>query len=141
MAELLGVISGVAGILSLTMEVCNISTRYIKTVRHASKSTRSFLQELDLFSNVLCALVELAKSSGRESELGTQANKLSLLLNSEEMNECKNTLVALKQDLLERIGSKVKSLTWPFTEAKTRETVELLHRCLSLLRSTLSVDT
>lgn len=44
MAEVLGIASGIAGLLSLTIEVFGISYKYVNEVRDASSSARLFSQ-------------------------------------------------------------------------------------------------
>jgi hypothetical protein len=56
MAEALGIASGIAGLLSLTIETYRISAKYISGVRNASKVVNDLLRELNALKKVLVDL-------------------------------------------------------------------------------------
>ena len=59
MVEVLAAVSGIAGLLSLTIEVCKISKVYIDGVHGASRSIVSIVAELKGLKQVLWELDEL----------------------------------------------------------------------------------
>lgn len=59
MAEIIGVASGIAGLLSLVVTVFDISYRYISDARSSAKCVKEYLKELTIFKNLLIKLDEL----------------------------------------------------------------------------------
>jgi hypothetical protein len=59
MAEILGIASGIAGLLSLTIETYRISANYISGVHNASKLVKDLLRELSALKKVLVDLDDL----------------------------------------------------------------------------------
>jgi hypothetical protein len=59
MAEILGIASAVAGLISLTIETYRISANYISGVRNASKLVKDLLRELGALRKVLFDLDDL----------------------------------------------------------------------------------
>ena len=62
MAEVLGTASGVAGLLSLTIEMIKITSTYINSVQGASPTMRRLLSELESMEDVLVKIDQLTKT-------------------------------------------------------------------------------
>ena len=138
MAEVLGIASGIAGLLSLTIEVFGISYKYVNGVRDASSSARRFLKELEALHQVLLSVEQSAEQTGQEEIFGdTRSSFLSL-------DKCNEYVVLLEKvrDKLQRRQSrnKMKALTWPFSEKETLALTESLHRHLEIYSTALAVD-
>ena len=64
MAEVLAVASGVAGLLSLTIEVYATSARYISAVKKASATINDVLRELKSLKRILTELDKAIEHTG-----------------------------------------------------------------------------
>jgi hypothetical protein len=140
--EGLAIASGVAGLLSLTIEVCRISAKYINGIRGATEAVQALLRELKALEKALMNLDELVESIDDETIFGTRS---SALLSVEDAREYREALERLRQKLLERLTSKsfaakMKTLTWPFSEETTRGIVGMLHNHLTIFQNALCTD-
>lgn len=143
MAEVLAVASGVAGLLSLTIEVYATSARYISAVKNASATINDVLRELKSLKSILTELDKAIEHT--ESEKGVQDRSSSILSidNSEEYREVLERLRSklLKQASQSGFSSKLKNFAWPFSEEKTQRMVEILRRHIGIFTQALTIDT
>lgn len=142
MAEVLGLASGIAGLVSLTIEIFGISYKYIHGVRDASSSARRFLSELENLKDVLARLVTMAKATHQEDLFGDHG---SCLLSIKDSLECRSTLEEVRNKLAQRqsessLRNKFKALTWPFSEKETLALAESFHRYLGIYSAALAAD-
>ena len=143
MAEVLGIASGIAGLLSLTVEVIQISSTYINGVRGASDTVQRFLKELENLKSVLEKIDEMTKKTDGIQVFGDDND--SCLLSVQEGKLYLELLINVRNKLDARAtdGSfrkKLKALTWPFSEEKTLLLVESLHRHLCIYQTALAID-
>jgi hypothetical protein len=141
--EVLGAVSGIAGLLSLTISVYQISAKYVSSVRNSSNSIRSLLRELRALKKVLIQ-IDTATSSLDHNEIFQ--NIPASLLSLEGSAECREALEELSRSLNARISGsspmkKLRNLAWPFAEDKTRQSIEVLHRYRCILETALTHDT
>ena len=143
MAEVIGIASGIAGLLSLTIEVIQISSNYINGVRGASSTVQRFLKELDNLKRVLTKIEEMSKKTDDIQVFGEDGT--SCLLSVQEGRH----YLELLTDIRDRLGTrttdgsfrkKLKALTWPFSEEKTLSLIESLHRHLDIYQTALTID-
>lgn len=142
MAETLGVASGIAGLVSLTIEVFGISYKYINGVRNASRSARRLLKELEALQTVLHRVEQVAKE---RNDLDAFGDAASCLLSVKEANEYINLLQNIRGKLQKRQSQSafryhVNVLTWPFSEKETLVLIESFHRHLEIYNTALAVD-
>ena len=142
MAEILGIASGVAGLMSLTIEVFQISCDYIDKVHNASNTLSRFLRELQDLRVVLIKVEQMTKSIDRQDIFGDDP---SCLLSIAESNEYIDLLGTIRHKLEKRradgsFRQKLKALTWPFSEDKTLGLIQALHRHLEIYRTALALD-
>lgn len=142
MAEALGVASGIAGLVSLTIEVFGISYKYIIGVRDASSSARRFLVELGNLKIVLNQIQKIAKETHQKDILGVDG---SCLLSINDSNDYLCMLGEVRDKLTKRqsgssLQHKWKTLTWPFSEKETLALIETLHRYLLICNAELAAD-
>lgn len=141
MAEALAAASGIAGLLSLTVEVFKLSTRYVRSVHSASESVVSLVLELKAFKQALFELHSLEDSDDdRLFDDGPARIRM------QDLVDCEEVLGDLRQKLLHRLSGnhltiKLKTLTWPFSEDKTQQTVVTLYRHLQKVQTALNIDT
>lgn len=142
MAEVLGTASGIAQLVSLTIEVFGISYKYINGVRDATSSGRRCLRELEDLQMVLLRVEKLAKETNQEEIFGDTG---SCLLSLEKSNEYIELLQKVRDKLQQRQTSSpfhkgMNALTWPFSEKETHALTESLHRHLEIYNTALAVD-
>lgn len=141
MAEVLAIASGIAGLLSLTIEVSRISSTYVKGVKSASESAKGLLQELKVLKQVLFELDNLVAVDD-EDIFPVGPSRLRV----QDFEECRKLLEKLRGDLLERltgnsISVKLKALSWPFSEGRTQQMMANLHQHLAIFQNALNIDT
>ena len=142
MAEVIGVASGMAGLLSLTIEVIGISYEYIVEVQDASSAAQRFVSELEEIKIVLLKIDTMSKEDDDREIFGEEG---SCFLSLKESNEYISLLESLREKLESRLAEtslrrKMKALTWPFSEEKTRTLIDLLHRHLGSFTTGLTLD-
>ena len=99
MAEVLGVASGVAGLMSLTIEVFQISYDYIDKIYNASNTIRHFLKELQDLKIVLTKVEQMTKSTDDREIFGDDP---SCLLSIGESNVYVYFLGSIRHNLQKR---------------------------------------
>ncbi|KAF5535051.1 ankyrin repeat domain-containing protein [Fusarium mexicanum] len=138
MAEVLGIVSGAAGLLSLAIEVTKLSYTYIASVRGAPKSLTSYIGELATLTSVLSQLKDLIQANRFNGQ-----NSQAL---SKALHDCQLEVEHLKAKLEKklsygRLKAKVAALAWPLSESELLEKVNMLHRYNGILSSALQADT
>ena len=142
MAEVIGLASGIAGLLSLTIKVIGISYKYIREVHGASRSVQRFVKELEDTKIVLLRIDQILQGTDDREIFGDDG---SCFLSLKDSNDYKNLLDKISQDLEARVGDhsfrkKLKALTWPFSEERTLTLVDSLHRHLENFKTALAID-
>ncbi|KAK6363123.1 hypothetical protein TWF730_000572 [Orbilia blumenaviensis] len=135
--EAVGLASGIAGLLSLSISIIGISYKYISSTSRASKSEGEYIVELANLKLLLSRLQEIAQAS----ELGGSSNLLSTL----PISECKRDLEQLLSKLKKRSSSRLFSikfnrLSWPFVEQETVQIVQMLHRYRESFQTALTAE-
>jgi len=143
MAEILGIASGIAGLLSLTIEVYSTSAKYVSGVKNASSTINEILRELKALKTILTKLDEVSEHT--ESEKIFQ-DRTSSLLSIEDTEEYRDVLTRLQAKLLKQasqkgLSLKLRNFAWPFSEEKTRNMVDTLRRHIGIFTQALTIDT
>jgi hypothetical protein len=143
MAEILGIASGIAGLLTLTVEVIKISSNYVSEVHGASHTVRRLVNELEDLKTVLLRIDQITTETDEQEIYG---NDGACILSVKQNNECLDLLETVRRKLRERLGQnsvrqKMKALTWPFSDEKNKVLIESLHRHLNIYKTALAVDT
>ncbi|KIX00054.1 uncharacterized protein Z518_10981 [Rhinocladiella mackenziei CBS 650.93] len=125
MAELIGVASGIAGLVNLTLTVSQVSYEYMQKVRNAPRSTSRYLQEVLALSAALLRVQETLSLPGVESTFSSDKDLLPKSLIAECRKELETT----------NFTSKVHAFAWPFEEKETKEIVEKLARWSNIFNS------
>ena len=141
MTEVLAIASGVAGLLSLTIQVYQTTATYVDTVQRAPKAVKVLLQELQSLEQGLRDLTELSEST-HEKDPGTQT-RLSRMLSSESAEQYRSALKTLNHDLKKRTPGKSKRsrLMWPISEERVRRDLDILQRYHETIHRALQIDT
>lgn len=142
MAEIIGIASGIAGLISLTIEVFGVSYKYVGGVRRASTAVRQFLAELDELKAILMKIERMAIDEDEDNILGQGK---SSILSVKETYDYLHLLDSVRQRLEDRNAheswrKRIKDLTWPFSEKETLKLVEQLHRHLERYKTAMAMD-
>jgi hypothetical protein len=142
MAEAAALASGIAGLLSLTITVIDISCGYMSKVNEASKSISMCLEELRCLKNLLNELDELAHSPATMDLFRDRAPALISIVNvgqcQDEINKLRLRLEGKnKGSLLSKYWNRLR---WPFAEEEIRGIVERLHGYRDMFHTALSAD-
>ncbi|KAF4625748.1 hypothetical protein G7Y89_g12415 [Cudoniella acicularis] len=142
MAEILGVVSSVAGLLSLTIQILDASLAYYTSAKEASKSMSQLLKELisikGVLSNIQDIIVTNPSISTAYKTIPSSSVLSHLVLELAEHNfsnpspgildechQCLNGLLSTIQKGLNRNQKPtvLRRLTWPFTEKEVQKEV------------------
>jgi hypothetical protein len=142
MADNLSVASGVAGLLTITIEVSRLAITYVTKVRNATNTVKAILRELKGLKTVLGELDSLLDFVDVKE---LQSVGASAVLSLPACVEYKIILTDLRLEL-EKYNSedpnftKWTSLLWPLDEGKSKETVGKLHKYLVIFQTALNRD-
>ena len=132
------VASGVAGLITLTLQVSDEVYKYIKAISERAKNAKELHAELLLLGEVLSQLRDFLNS---EQAKGTEFDEHSVLQKS--ISQCKARI--------ERIGDKIKpkegnkliraldQLAWPFKQEQVLQMMENLRRFRSTFEFAITI--
>jgi predicted nucleic acid-binding protein len=142
MAEVIGLASAIASLVTLAAQITLLSYDYISDIKNASKAQKMYLQEMSALTDVLLRIEEAVGSWKAQDLLNRPA-----LFSNGVIEECQNHLSALKASLEGHVKEnkrlkKLKStLIWPFEEKELKQNVEILHRFHGIFADAISVET
>ena len=130
-------VTGIASLISLGLEVTKITREYIHGVRNATKDVSELLRELAALVDVLNQLHEFLKDD-RAGKQNFDHTSVLLLTHS----ACEHKLKAVRMKLLKRIKDPkfVKTLTWPFIKKEHQQTVVVVHQWVQIFQFALTID-
>lgn len=123
--------TGVAGLLSITIQVAMTVGTYAISVKGAPKEAQKLEREIQAFSAVLEQLCAFLKSK----DVDVVFESTSVLLVA--TNSCEKELSGLLKKL-EKVSNGDKTsrvlqrLSWPFTEKENRDTIDAISRWTQL---------
>ncbi|KAJ7195911.1 ankyrin repeat-containing domain protein [Mycena pura] len=129
MAEVVGFVSSIAGLVALAGQITKISYGYLSDIRDAKRTRGQYLTELSAFTD---ALLHAEKAAVNAEKLGPLAPRPASL-STKVLDDCREQLDLLRQNLkgpaadssgLARLKS---SLVWPLEEKQTRKHIDMLH--------------
>lgn len=138
MGDPLTIATGVAGILSLTIQVAQATVKYIEGVKKAPVAVEEFRQELRALADVLKLFEEFLKVNA----LKVAFKKTSVLYTTNSLCEqqLRKLLTKLEKNKGGRFSQAVDRLTWPFDEKDHHRTVEDLHRYVQAFQFALNIS-
>ena len=77
MAEIIGVVSGIAGLISLAMETTRLSYGYISDIRSAHSTQKQYLREMSALTEVLLRSEEATEGLENEAVVMSRPTQLS----------------------------------------------------------------
>lgn len=137
MADPFSLATGIAGLISLSLEVTKIAQQYIQGVRNSSKDIDDFLQELAALTDVLHQLDAFLK----KDEAGTRSfDQTSVLVKA--YKACRSSLEKTRSALQSRVNEHkmLKALTWPFVGKEHQEVISAILRWIHTFQFALTID-
>ena len=124
--------SGVAGLLSLTIQVGMTIGAYVNSVKGASKAAQRLEREVQAFASVLKQLYEFLQSRDAEDVVFEPTSVLLVATNScdKELNDLRKKLEKFSTG--DKASRVLQKLSWPFTETENREIIDAIHRWAQL---------
>ena len=138
MGDPFAIATGVAGLLSLRLQVTQITVEYVKGAKQASVAIEQFRQELVALQDVLKLFEDFLKVDAPKGVF----NKTSMLYaaNSSCERQLRKLLTKFEKNLKGgRFSQAVDRLTWPFDEKEHHRVVEDLHRYVQTFQFALSI--
>lgn len=142
MGEPLGAVGSIAGLVSLAIQISQLSFQYISGVSGSSRAWSSYIQELSTLTSVL---LKLQQASEHASAQDIPHMLPALGVSSATIKDCHKELDSLKLTLSAKLAQrslrrKLEMLSWPFSEPETQRKVEMLHRFSSQFGFSLAAD-
>ena len=141
MADPLSIASGVAGLVSLTIQATQLACKYVAEVSEAGEIALQCLRSLSLLRDVLARISETEQSEAVTSIVTRKSD----LISPDELEKCTQNVERVRQRLqaLFYDDGKVKrrkALTWPFQSAESAKLIKQLHDFRDNLTSVTAAD-
>lgn len=133
MAEVIGLVSGVAQIVTISLQISQLCHRYISDVIKAPRTQKAYLQEVLALTEVLFRLEDAIQNSETIGFILKLPPEFSELV----LSECKQELASQRIKLEEH----KHRLIWPFRERDSRKAIDDLHRFRSIFADCLAANT
>ncbi|KAH6891489.1 ankyrin repeat-containing domain protein [Thelonectria olida] len=132
MAEIIGLVSGVAGLVTFAAQITKLSYNLISDLKGASQNQKLYLQEVSALTDVL---FQADTAASEASRLGLEISRPASL--SEDLiANCTDQLSRIRDDL----ASGIKRSKWLFQERELKKRVEILHNFHSIFHHYLSTQ-
>jgi len=133
--------TGLAGLLSLTLEIADILSTYTSGVKNAPKDARSVLTEISSLGHVLGQLIKFLQAEETNSKCSGRFRETSALCSVIAI--CKNHIETLYRKLkFQGIPERdlFHRLKWPLEKDECAELVGVLHRCSQTFIFSLTIE-
>lgn len=129
--------AGIAGLISLTLEITKTTRQYIRGVRRASKEVLELLQELAALAYVLRQLDIFLKSDGVGNP---NFNQTSVLFQT--YNACEKELKEIGLKLQKRRSDRklFQALKWPLVGQEHQQFLGAIRRSAQTFQIALTID-
>ena len=137
MADPFSITVGVAGFISLSIEVTKITGEYIRGVHHATEDAEEFVKQLRALTGVLRQLQQFLE---QDAIVSANFNQTSTLFRTH--NACQQRLNNLKSKLEHGLHNPdlMKSLTWPIRGKEYRQTIQDLKQWVEMFHFALTME-
>lgn len=141
MGDPLSVAGTVAGLVSLAIQLSQVSYQYVSDVKGSSKAWSSYIQELSALTSILLRL----QTAGEAQEQDLVHEIIGPNGLKDAVSDCIRDLRQLKAKLEGKLAKKgvigkLNMLAWPFSETDTQKKVDMLHRYHGIFSSALMAD-
>ncbi|KAF4811647.1 Ankyrin repeat and KH domain-containing protein 1 [Colletotrichum tropicale] len=132
MAEVVGLVSGIASLVALAVKITGLSCSYIADTRSAHSTQKQYLREVNLLTEVLLRIEEVSQNLEKDNIAFNRPNDLF------------KTVLAECAEKLEKLCSELQkpkpSVFWPIHERTLKKHVEDLHRFRGIFDNFLSTQ-
>lgn len=140
MADPLSVVAGVAGLLSLTIQVSDLLYKHVHAIKNAPKDAQELVDELQSLRQVLSSLEVFLESQEMK---GRKFKETSTLLGA--IHGCQTKITELKlrvEKLINKHGLPqiLERSKWYFQHEEHVEVITTLHRYLNIFQLSLNID-
>lgn len=132
MAEVVGLVSGIASLVTMAMQITKLSYSYVADIRSAHSTQKHYLREISALTEVLLRSEEVSQNLEKENLGFRRSNDLS----ESVVEECAQKLDKLCIEL----RKPLPSIFWPIQEKSLKKHVEDLHRFRSIFAGFLSAQ-
>jgi uncharacterized phage infection (PIP) family protein YhgE len=140
MADPLSMAAGIAGLLSLSLQLTKVISDYTITVSGASKAIGDLQDRLQALSQVLRQLNALLRTANVQGNSFDQSSVLCYAINA-----CQEKLHRLGERL-DQVTSKnglsrvINSLKWPFVDNENKELLRNLDGYIEIFHFSVTID-
>ncbi|KAM0126050.1 hypothetical protein ACHAO1_010288 [Botrytis cinerea] len=137
MAEVLGIASSIAGLVSLADTVVRLGYKYIRDVKDAEESVQSLVKEVNNLSGVLHSLENVAQALEAQDTPVHSSNKII------NLHSCQITLEKITKQLekaIPEVKSTSQKLKWPFKKAAISELLKEIQNHKSTMMMALNTQ-
>jgi Fungal N-terminal domain of STAND proteins len=120
MAEAIGLASGIAQLVTIAVQITQLSYSYVSDVINAPRAQKTYLQEVSALTDVLFRLEQALQDSEAPGAVDARPGSLS----DKVISECHQQL-ALQRAKLEK---HIHRLVWPFQDRELKKAIDDLHR-------------
>ncbi|KAE9569099.1 hypothetical protein CGMCC3_g14852 [Colletotrichum fructicola] len=132
MAEVVGLVSGIASLVTMAMQITKLSYSYIADIRSAHSTQKQYLREVSALTEVLLRSEEVSQNLEKENIGLSRPSDLSKSV----VAECAQKLDKLCVEL----RKPSPSIFWPIQEKNLKKHIEDLHRFRSIFADFLSAQ-
>lgn len=132
MAEIIGVVSGIANLATLAIQITTLSYRIVSDIRNASRTQKQYLQEV---SALTAALLGAEQASHDAETLGLVIKRPDSLSES-VMVDCREQLASLLSDLTRHSHR----LRWLLLEEGLRKRIDAMQRLRNIFQSFITAN-
>lgn len=143
MAAGLNIASAVAGLLSLAIDVTQLTQSFVSGISRESSIISMYLEELIALKKVLSDVQDMILLYPQTATIFEIMP--SSLLSTTDLRDCQHELEQLYHTLRQRrdnasLSATFKRLAWPFKEDETGRLVNVLRRCRDNIQVSLAID-
>ena len=135
----LSMAAGVAGLVSLTLDVSTTLASYCKSVKNARKDVQELAQEMASMHSLLYQLGEFLRTQQLKTKFFESASVLATAI-----AVCRNNAqkISFKVQRFESDGlaSFWEKLKWPFSEKEMQKILTTLRRCAATFQFSLTIE-
>lgn len=132
MAEVVGLASGIASLVTIAMKITELSYRYIADIRSAPSTQKQYLREVSALTDVLLRSEEVCQNLEKEDIGFNRPNDLSKTV----ITECTEEL----EKLCSELRKPSPSIFWPIREKSLKKHLVDLHRFRGIFTDFLSAQ-
>jgi ankyrin repeat domain-containing protein 50 len=132
-----GTTASIAGLVSLTIQLIEISRRYISSYKTRPRSIEAIHRELEALKQVFTELHNISDNPRYRPYLSS--------LSSSKVDGCYHELERIhsrlkRQEQGSRLSKKFNALIWPFNESECSQLIKRLHSYQSSFHAAISAD-